>query len=412
MCEQQRRKLHPKSSAWAERPAGRSLQQQAAQTEAGDRGEQSAWTESRGLRRSRKSDRKQQVLVSRTCLRSESLSSPSSPSSWPRPAQVKRCERCVLMPGCVHGSCEQPWQCSCDLGWGGRFCDKDLSVCSERQPCQNGATCVMEDSGEYTCLSPCKNGGLCEDADGFAEELTCRCLAGFTGQRCETDVDDCLMAPCGNGATCLDGINRFSCLCPAGFTGRFCTVNLDDCASQPCFNAGRCLDRAAGFQCICQPGYTGATCETPLRNQDTHELGQTGRGGVRHHMTTGGNQRTGSNSSRYDERLFKVTVSERGTSGLTEVQFIILLVLAGLTSHLVISGPTSSHLVPPGPTWSTWPYLSSRANQQSRSYIHQNHRRRRPMRLQTGATVHVQVRLKLGQLQEERLGCKVVENPP
>lgn len=30
----------------------------------------------------------------------------------------------------------------------------DLSVCSEQQPCQNGATCVMEDSGEYTCLCP------------------------------------------------------------------------------------------------------------------------------------------------------------------------------------------------------------------------------------------------------------------
>eukprot|EP00064_Thunnus_orientalis_P022997 superscaffoldBa00008281_g23221 len=276
----------------------------------------------------------------------------------------ERCDRCVPMPGCLHGSCQQPWQCSCEAGWGGRFCDKDLHVCSEQQPCQNGATCVMEDSGEYTCLcpegfhgrncqlktgpchqrrSPCKNGGLCEDADGFAAELSCRCLAGFTGPRCETDVDDCLMKPCANGATCLDAVNRFSCLCPAGFTGRFCTVNLDDCASRPCLNAGRCLDRAGGFHCVCQPGYTGATCETPMRSHDAREpswttLGWEG-GGARHHLTTGGkNQRstTSGNSSRHGNRLFKVTVSERSANGLSEVQLITLLVLAGMTLGMVV----------------------------------------------------------------------------
>ncbi|XP_041802886.1 protein delta homolog 2 [Chelmon rostratus] len=279
----------------------------------------------------------------------------------------ERCERCVPMPGCLHGSCQQPWQCSCEPGWGGRFCDKDLFVCSEQQPCQNGATCVMEDSGEYTCLcpggfhgrnchlktgpcqqrrSPCKNGGLCEDADGFAPELTCRCLAGFTGLRCETDVDDCLMRPCANGATCLDGVNRFSCLCPAGFTGRFCTVNLDDCVSRPCLNAGRCLDRAGGFHCVCRPGYTGATCETTLRSHDDHKPGwntlgwEGGGGGLGPRLTTGGkNQRSGTtsggNSSRQGDRLLKVTVSERGAAGLSEVQLIILLVLAGMTLGVV-----------------------------------------------------------------------------
>ncbi|KAK2824742.1 hypothetical protein Q5P01_021917 [Channa striata] len=261
----------------------------------------------------------------------------------------EQCERCVPMPGCLHGSCQQPWQCSCEPGWGGRFCDKDLFVCLEQQPCQNGATCVMEDSGEYSCLCPegfhgrncqlktgpchhsrslCKNGGLCEDADGFAAVLTCRCLAGFTGPRCDTDVDDCLMKPCANGATCLDGVNRFSCLCPTGFTGRFCTVNVNDCASQPCLNAGRCLDRAGGFRCVCRPGFTGATCETSLRTNE--------RGPTTLRVQT---QQNSINSSHHDDRPLKVTVSEPSKAGLSNVQLIILLVLAGLT--LVAVGLTS-----------------------------------------------------------------------
>ncbi|XP_051251683.1 protein delta homolog 2 [Dicentrarchus labrax] len=276
----------------------------------------------------------------------------------------KRCEHCVPMPGCLHGSCQQPWQCSCEPGWGGRFCDKDLAACSEQQPCHSGATCVMEDSGEYTCLcppgfhgrncqlktgpchqrrSPCKNGGLCEDADGFAAELTCRCLAGFTGRRCETNVDDCRMRPCANGATCLDGVNRFSCVCPTGFTGRFCTVNLDDCVSRPCLNAGRCVDRARGFHCVCPPDYTGTTCETPLRSRDERgwtTLGWEGGGGGRviPPLTTGGkeDQRTTGNSSRHGDRLFKVTVSERAAIGLSEVQLIVVLVLAGVTLGVVV----------------------------------------------------------------------------
>ncbi|XP_056266802.1 protein delta homolog 2 [Pseudoliparis swirei] len=287
----------------------------------------------------------------------------------------ERCERCVPTPGCRHGSCQQPWQCRCEAGWGGRFCDKDLSLCSARPPCQNGATCVMEDSAGYTCLcpggfygrncqlktgpctqrrSPCKNGGLCEDADGFAVDLACRCLAGFTGRRCETDVDDCLMRPCANGATCLDGVNRFSCLCPAGFSGRFCTVNLDDCASRPCLNAGRCLDRAGGFHCICRPGYAGATCETEARSREpgrTAVPGWEGDGGAgRTRPSATINERSGAgtsggNGSRDGGGPFKVTVSERRTTGLSEVHLIVLVVLAGatlavvaLTATLVLQG--------------------------------------------------------------------------
>ncbi|XP_010894529.3 protein delta homolog 2 [Esox lucius] len=286
----------------------------------------------------------------------------------------QECDVCVRMPGCIHGSCHQPWQCNCQPGWAGRFCDKDIHVCTNEAPCQNGATCYTNVSGEYTCLcpesfhgrncehktgpchrssrSPCKNGGQCEDSGGHALELSCRCLAGFTGPRCETNMDDCLMRPCANGATCLDGINRFSCLCPGGFVGRFCTVNLDDCASQPCLNGGRCLDRASTFQCLCKPGFTGRTCDVPLQSPENHATirssqGWAGGGGDRVGVTQarpdqispGADHTQGSGERSNGDRLLKISVKEvvtqRGSSGLSEVQLIVVLALGGMTLAVV-----------------------------------------------------------------------------
>lgn len=209
------------------------------------------------------------------------------------------------------------------------------------------------------CLrSPCKNGGICEDLGGFALELSCRCLAGFTGRYCETNMDDCLMRPCANGATCVDGVNRFSCLCPAGFTGRFCTVNLDDCASQPCLNGGRCIDRINKFYCLCPAGFTGQTCDIPLAikglptsasHMNTIGSGREKGGGVRqlpqittkkHNIYTSGNSSQGVTSSRDQGHLLKISVKEvvtqSASSALSDEHFIILLVLGGMTLAAVL----------------------------------------------------------------------------
>ena len=52
----------------------------------------------------------------------------------------------------------------------------------------------------------------------------------------------------------------YTCTCPAGFAGDRCEVDVDDCAVQPCAHGGACVDRVNAFTCQCTPGYQGATC--------------------------------------------------------------------------------------------------------------------------------------------------------
>uniref|UniRef100_A0A4X2MBM1 Basement membrane-specific heparan sulfate proteoglycan core protein n=1 Tax=Vombatus ursinus TaxID=29139 RepID=A0A4X2MBM1_VOMUR len=75
----------------------------------------------------------------------------------------------------------------------------DSSPC-ERQPCQNGATCMP--AGEY--------------------EFQCLCRDGFKGDHCEHAENPCLLPePCLHGGTCQGA----RCLCPPGFTGPRCQKN-------------------------------------------------------------------------------------------------------------------------------------------------------------------------------------------
>lgn len=56
---------------------------------------------------------------------------------------------------------------------------------------------------------------------------------------------------------CHDLINSFKCACSIGFTGSRCQTNIDDCVSSPCRNGGICHDSIAGYTCECPPGFTG-----------------------------------------------------------------------------------------------------------------------------------------------------------
>lgn len=67
--------------------------------------------------------------------------------------------------------------------------------------------------------------------------------------------------PCQNGATCLDMKTHYQCLCPAGFSGENCSINQDDCQDNLCQNGGSCQDGINEYSCQCLPGFTGKYCE-------------------------------------------------------------------------------------------------------------------------------------------------------
>jgi len=72
---------------------------------------------------------------------------------------------------------------------------------------------VFSVMGNTGWLPPCEHGGTCVNTPG---SFRCACAAGYTGDRCETNIDECASNPCQNQGTCLDDRGRFTCLCMNG----------------------------------------------------------------------------------------------------------------------------------------------------------------------------------------------------
>jgi protein crumbs len=104
----------------------------------------------------------------------------------------------------------------------------------------------------------CFNGGHCAAP---AESYICNCSAGFEGDDCTMNIDECEQNECQNNATCIDGIANYTCDCQQGWQGWLCDVDVDECTSNPCQHDGNCINGLGKFECNCTDEYIGVYCE-------------------------------------------------------------------------------------------------------------------------------------------------------
>lgn len=70
-------------------------------------------------------------------------------------------------------------------------------------------------------------------------------------------------SPCEHNGICVNTPGSFACNCTQGFTGPRCETNINECESHPCQNEGSCLDDPGSFRCVCMPG--NSYCSTNFK---------------------------------------------------------------------------------------------------------------------------------------------------
>ncbi|XP_072770753.1 protein crumbs homolog 1 isoform X3 [Nerophis lumbriciformis] len=172
-------------------------------------------------------------------------------------------DTCASSP-CVHGNCSvngHTYQCTCELGYTGVDCEQEVDIC-ENHLCEHGGTC-LHGPDRYACLCPENyTGPLCNER---VEEIPWYIVVRKVRPKLPVSVcgDDVKNYTCFNGGNCTE--RELSCDCPPGFTGHRCEQEVDECKSNPCLNGGYCRNLVNKFLCVCDMSYAGDICQTDIK---------------------------------------------------------------------------------------------------------------------------------------------------